>query len=242
MDEKSIYKHLMRINEALYRVTDLLPDQEPVKWMARKKAMEAFSLFAEDSPALFLASRMKKREEFTAAIHQLLDLLEFSSHNTFISHINFEVLSREYRLFLKETVSQQTIASATSDLAAAASSAEIEGIISLFPPRAEKAENMIGGANQDADLRQSSQSTINVRKEKEALSMQKEEELSTDERRKRIFSYILQKEKGITMQELLEIFKGSVNQRTLQRDLTALIERGRVKTNGVRRWRTYNVV
>lgn len=208
MDDQNIRKHFMRINEALYRVTDFLPDQEPVKWMARKKAMEAFSLFAEDSPALFLAARMKKREEFTAAIHQLLDLLEFASHNTFISQINFEVLSREYRLFLQEVVFQEESAAV-----------EIEGSGNLIPPQIEK---------------------VFVEKKRDILHQ--EEELSTEERRKRIFSYIVQKEKGITMQELLEIFKGSVNQRTLQRDLTALIERGRVKTNGVRRWRTYNVV
>lgn len=208
----------MRINEALYRVTDLLPDQEPVKWMARKKAMEALTLFMEDSPALFLASRMKKREEFTAAIHHLLDLLEFASHNTFISQINFDVLSREYRSFLEAAASQH-----------AAPPAEIDLTASLFVPRSPERQ-----------LRDEVE--LSLPKKKENAPLQKEEELSTEERRKRIFSYIIQKEKGITMQELLEIFKGSVNQRTIQRDLMALIERGRVTTSGARRWRMYSVV
>lgn len=219
MEEKNAQKHLMRINEALYRVTDLLPDQEPVKWMARKKAMEALTLFTEDSPALFLASRMKKREEFAAAIHHLLDLLEFASHNTFISQINFDVLSREYRSFLQEVVSAQSAAYAEHDLLKDFYPLPKQKILKEVAPP-------IGGAT----------SSMIEKEEK------KEEELSTEERRKRIFSYIIQKEKGITMQELLEIFKGSVNQRTIQRDLIALIERGRVKTSGARRWRMYSVV
>lgn len=219
MEEKKAQKHLMRINEALYRVTDLLPDQEPVKWMARKKAMEALALFAEDSPALFLATRMKKREEFSAAIHHLLDLLEFASHNTFISQINFDVLSREYRSFLEEAEASQH----------ATPPAEIDLTASLLAPRSPERQ-----------LRD--EVKLAPPQKKENIATQKEEELSTEERRKRIFSYIIQKEKGITMQELLEIFKGSVNQRTIQRDLMALIERGRVKTSGARRWRMYSVV
>lgn len=220
----------MRINEALYRVTDLLPDQEPVKWMARKKAMEALTLFVEDSPALFLALRMKKREEFAATIYHLLDLLEFASHNTFISQINFDVLSREYRSFLQEAAASRE----------ATPPAEIDLTASLFIPRSpeHQSRDEVGLA-----LR-SSQSEVGLAppQKKENVATQKEEELSTEERRKRIFSYIIQKEKGITMQELLEIFKGSVNQRTIQRDLMALIERGRVKTSGARRWRMYSVV
>ena len=214
MEEEKAHKHFMRINEALYRVTDILPDQEPIKWMMRKKAMEALTLFTEDSPALFLALRMKKREEFAVTIHHLLDLLEFASHNTFISQINFDVLSREYRALLQQTISQQT-----------ATPAEVDLTSGLLAPR---------------NVRE--QITPIASKKKENIVLQKEEELSTEERRKRIFSYLIQKEKGITMQELLEIFKGSVNQRTLQRDLTALIERGRVKTSGARRWRMYSVV
>lgn len=223
MEEKKAQKHLMRINEALYRVTDLLPDQEPVKWMARKKAMEALTFFMEDSPALFLAARMKKREEFSAAIHQLLDLLEFASHNTFISQINFDVLSREYRSFFQEAAaSQQAAVPVEINLS---NTQEIARVLPEQPKAIlpKKKENIISPALIQQDE-------------------QKEEELSTEERRKRIFSYIIQKEKGITMQELLEIFKGGVNQRTLQRDLTALIERGRVKTSGARRWRIYDVV
>ena len=224
MDEKKAQKHFLRINEALYRVTDLLPDQEPVKWMARKKAMEALTLFAEDSPSLFLASRMKKREEFVVAINHLLDLLEFASHNTFISQINFDVLSREYRSFLQEAAASQQ----------AAAPVEIDLPGSLLAQqnlaRPAELEERSGGE------------TGFVPSEREVIQDLQEEELSTEERRKRIFSYIIHKEKGITMQELLEIFKGSVNQRTLQRDLTALIERGRVKTSGARRWRKYGVV
>ena len=197
----------MRINEALYRVTDLLPDQEPVKWMARKKAMEALTLFAEDTSMLFPGLRMKKREEFAAAIHHLLDLLEFASHNTFISRINFEVLSREYRSLLKETEITEE-------------------------EKAEKLENRPAFI----ESRQAEERMV----QKSAII--KGEDLNTEERRKRVFSYIIQKEKGITMQELLEIFKGSVNQRTLQRDIMALIGRGRVKTSGARRWRMYSVV
>ncbi|MEK7480768.1 MAG: hypothetical protein AAB604_01550, partial [Patescibacteria group bacterium] len=234
MEEKKMQKHLLRINEALYRVTDLFADQEPVKWTLRKKAMEAFDLFSEDSPLLLLAARMKKREAFAGVLHQLLDLLEFASHNTFISRVNFEVLSREYRAFLQETHATQSATYQEENLF---------GDLSLFshqeesqnPPKISSLASPQGGS----PLLQKQKKNDIYKKE---TSPQVGAELTTEERRNHILSFMNQKEGGITMQELSKIFKGALHLRTLQRDLTELITQGKVKTEGERRWRRYSVV
>lgn len=226
MEEKKAQKHLLRINEALYRVTDLLDDQEPVKWTLRKKAMEAFDLFSEDSPALALAARMKKRDAFASVVHHLIDVLEFASHNTFISRINFEVLSREYRAFLQDARAMETAPQQEQNIVE-----ELLKISSLASPN-------LGGpaspAGRPVPLLKQKKSSI--------LKQETNAEMNTAQRRARILSFVTQNREGITMQELSKIFKGTLHLRTLQRDLTELIGQGKIRAEGERRWRRYSVV
>jgi hypothetical protein len=81
----SLTSRVQKITEALYRVTDLLPDKEPLKWVLRNNAIEIFdSLEAEKLDISSLISRICRFLE-----------LAFSS-TAFVSTINFEILRREY--------------------------------------------------------------------------------------------------------------------------------------------------
>ncbi|MBI5742212.1 MAG: hypothetical protein HZA25_00010 [Candidatus Niyogibacteria bacterium] len=95
-----------RITEALYRVTDLFSDEEPVKWLLRNDAVKIFSRLSalEDN---VLSARVKDIEGVSQVIGRILQSLELASSGAFISHINFEVLKREYSA-LKEFIGANT--------------------------------------------------------------------------------------------------------------------------------------
>lgn len=89
---------ITRITEALYRVTDLMPDQEPLKWSLRRRAIVLMNFFLGNSSDRVFKDNLQKRERAFSTLSELLGMLDVASSNTFISRINFEVLSREYRV------------------------------------------------------------------------------------------------------------------------------------------------
>ena len=95
--------HVKKITEALYRVTELFSDREPLKWALRNSAVELFDylLSAEDreiSDAGDLPSHQYIGGEglfkLVKKVSRILELA--SSSGSFVSSINFEVLRREY--------------------------------------------------------------------------------------------------------------------------------------------------
>lgn len=88
-----------RLTEAFYRVTDLFPDEEPIKWTLRKKAVEILekSLRLEREP---FHSQTEDLKALSGLIPDIINLLKLSCGGAFISRINFEVLAREYTNFL----------------------------------------------------------------------------------------------------------------------------------------------
>lgn len=84
-----------KITEALYRVTDLFPEQEPLKWLLRKEGVNILNnviVLESDSPH----ARVKGLETASQMIPRILCVLELASSGTLISNLNFEVLRREY--------------------------------------------------------------------------------------------------------------------------------------------------
>jgi hypothetical protein len=90
-----INDRVQRITSALYRVTEMFSDNEPVKWLLRKDAVEIFNKLSALERST-LNERVKDMESASKVIDHLLHSLELASSGTFISHINFEVLKREY--------------------------------------------------------------------------------------------------------------------------------------------------
>ncbi len=81
-----------KITEALYRVTNLLADKEPLKWQLRDNAIKFldFLMFSEDQ-------ELMGAENIFYSIRKISRLLQLAySSSAFVSSINFEVLRREY--------------------------------------------------------------------------------------------------------------------------------------------------
>ncbi|PIR70281.1 MAG: hypothetical protein COU46_02395 [Candidatus Niyogibacteria bacterium CG10_big_fil_rev_8_21_14_0_10_42_19] len=85
-----------KITEALYRVTDLFPKEEPLKWVLRKEGVDILNNFIKMEFST-LHERARIIDETTDKISEIFCLLELASAGTYISKINFEVLEREYK-------------------------------------------------------------------------------------------------------------------------------------------------
>ena len=91
---------IQKLTAALYRVTDLLSDKEPIKWTLRDKALNLHDDLVsvkntKDKDGL-LDTSLKN-------FAQIIKSLELVSVGVCVSNLNFEILKREY-LFLKNFI------------------------------------------------------------------------------------------------------------------------------------------
>jgi len=84
-----------KITNALYKVTDFLPDKEPLKWSLRASSVDILvnivSLKDKDSQGkvVFFA-------DIFESLNKVVHMLDLASVNGFIAGLNFEILKREY--------------------------------------------------------------------------------------------------------------------------------------------------
>jgi len=83
MDEKEqILDRFKKLTSALYRVTDLLSDKEPLKWTLRDKAIELYNNFLSDKKV---------------NMSDIINILDLFSSEYFIANLNYDILKKEYK-------------------------------------------------------------------------------------------------------------------------------------------------
>jgi len=230
----ALKEHVLRVTAALYRVTDMLKEEEPLKWSLRRSAMEAIDSCPDlsDTARLTLA---KSIGHCKGAVNSLQNKLLLAEAGGFISRINFEVLGREYALIREKLSRLETTPMGTP--------VSIEELASLpenipAPPR----------LSQNAELARSNQQPVNHKtQEKIAAPGKKTTDSSTSvalntsrilERQEQILRH-MQIGQWLGLHEVRSFFAEAVSGKTVQRDLMELYRQGVLKIEGRKRWRKY---
>lgn len=83
MDNREyIMDRIKKLTNALYRVTDLLSDKEPLKWILRDKAIDIYSNLINN-----------KNIDFS----MIISILDLFSQESSISNLNYDILKKEYK-------------------------------------------------------------------------------------------------------------------------------------------------
>lgn len=213
-----ITDRVQKITSALYRVTDLLSDKEPLKWTLREKAVTFF-----DS---IMSVRFLKDKEF--AIHESLNncahvikALELVSAGTCISNMNFDILRKEYsRLkdFLDgkkiDIISEQKLLPEffIADKKIRETKHEFDGVKNTMP---SVVSNPVSNAQED--------------------------QIDLMGRKGKILDFLKMSD-AKTVGEIHTMFNGVVSEKAIQRDLFDLVKRGKIITKGEKRWRKYEYI
>ncbi len=220
-----------KITEALYRVTDLMPDDEPLKWTLRKEAIMIFNSFLNADTR----SPHELTREFKVAsriIKKILSLTELASFGSFIARTNFDVLSREYNFILAFVQDDLNIDKTGSAIFGELKTANEDALISspYFNPRDDRKELNIednpgkgGGSNSSSAMRIEAHNDAGP--------------LHFSYRHAKILSLV--KEMGeVSIGDIYSHFS-DISAKTIQRDLISLVNRGIIGMNGDKRWRRY---
>ncbi len=204
---------VQKLTEALYRVTELFPDKEPLKWQLRNNAVEILD---------FLLSIENKEVFNTGNIFDLFRKMNYllqlaSSSSAFISNINFEVLRREYLILLEEINKMQVPKEITSpkDLLVISNG---QGVVS-------NGQMSISNGHSNGH--------------KENKENNKEQPILIKNREKQILA-IIKPSEWKTIREIA-VSLPNISVKNIQRGLLDMVEAGILRKEGDKRWRKYSL-
>jgi hypothetical protein len=212
---------VQRITAAVYRVSDLLPDKEPLKWQIREKAVFILSNFISFKTQKDI-QKIAYLEQTGVLIEELLVLLSLLFNNEGIystTGVNFSVLAEEYRI-IKKSLER-----------------EIRNYSVVESP------NKSTPFLPQLSIGQKSKSNRhnNGRKEKsDPPSLIKTTPKLNEVRKSKILN-IIKAKKEVSVGELSSVFT-QVSEKTIQRDLLEMVSSGVLKKQGDKRWRKYTLM
>ncbi|MDO8590420.1 MAG: DeoR family transcriptional regulator [bacterium] len=222
---------VQKITKAIYRVTDIMSDEEPLKWEIRRRAVNVFTALTSlrNKDCFEQIAGFEKSKYF---IEQVLAVCTLLSGDMSISSLNFEIIKEEYLvtkdLVVKEKKNNENLIKSVLT--------DNKGHLKLSKPELaktnevdkEKIENIgskvlnTNGQTNGQIIRKKTNVQNNVRNE---------------DRKKKIIDILKNKDKA-TAGELAGYFSG-YSEKTIQRDLLELVAQGLLKKSGDKRWRVY---
>lgn len=227
-----IFKKTERITAALYLVSGLLKDEEPLKWELRDKGIDLISSSFTASSAIPGDKNSIIQSLFTAAL-ETLSLLNVARISNLISEMNHRILVRE-----------------------------IDAIVAMLRDRlAQNAENagyvLSESFFHTPDLysfgfkTESRQQKLNILRKSgqishndQALSRLAESEGSSQakkSKRQEMILEVLRGQSNLTIKDFSKVIT-DCSEKTIQRELLELVEKGVIRKEGERRWSRYSLV
>lgn len=231
-----IFNKTNKISYAIYIVTDLIKDSEPLKWKLRQIATDAVSLknFIEEKSCLIFA------EKSLLEIESYVELCKFAN---IVSEMNADVVLREVRSVLNEIKERSkttfypqaitgdffNVPNFTPEVGPSLASRESVGdhkshkgqnVLYDFYDRNRSVSNSIGRSTQKPSTVQSTGETKGQRQD-QILKIIKEKKL-------------------VTIKDITDRVT-DCSEKTVQRILTSLVLEGVLKKTGERRWSKYSL-
>lgn len=104
-------ENIIKLTNALYKVTDLFPKEDPLKFAIRKEGLDVM-FFSNLVKGKSLASTPKEKEQYLDKVMSKIELIKtyfsIAKEQEWVAERNFEILEREYGV-LKDSLSLNVI-------------------------------------------------------------------------------------------------------------------------------------
>ncbi len=230
-----IFKKTEKVTAALYLVSGLLKDEEPIKWELRDKGIDLLSSSFSASNSLPGDKNAVIQSLFTAAL-ETLSLLNVAKISNLISDMNHRLLVNEI----------DNVVSLLRDRLA--ESAENAGYIlsesffktpDLFSTGFRLGNKTYSQKSSEYGKGQP-KSFSDLDHSKEGISKGHEGGNDKKVQRQEIIVSTLKSQSNLTIKDFAKVIK-DCSEKTIQRELIELVNRGIVKKDGERRWSRYSL-
>ena len=209
-----VFKKSQAIINGLYLVTNLFPENEPLKISLRSKAITIL----EDTLSLTAKNAGERKVILNRLVAKLLEIMvlsETSANAKLISPMNANIIKDELGNLIKVIEERQKDA----------------GIVlnqKLFGPSFNDGDRSLTAANSVRPTASSGEVKINPRIT-----------ISNGERERTILNFLKDKGEGISIKEIATALP-NLGDKTLQRELQRMVSAGLLKKEGERRWSRYS--
>lgn len=224
-----VYKKTEKLASAVYMVTSLFSESEPMKGTLRKKVSDLVS-FMVDFKESNDGGQQDVLYHTRIKVLEIVSFLEISFRGGLISEMNFNVLKQEF-INLLELLN-------TSPSSRSGFHSPISKTFFADEVDQEHLKNTLDQRNYHIISHQNQIGKI-VIDEQRARSMPFKKDFKKSNRQTIILD-LLKKKKELTIKDIAEVIK-NCSQKTIQRELNSFISVGVLKRTGVRRWSKYSL-
>lgn len=220
-DFQYIFKKTEKIVTAIYLISNFFSTDEPLKWSLRKESgnlLKSVVTFSRGSMSLM----EKNIHNINSCILELSSLFNLAYNSGFISNMNYDIVNYEISK-LAANVLEYSIKGTRSNT-------------SLFDEKYFHVHKDVSGDVKDSFKGQYKRQDNVLNKTKVNRPVIKKK-TSNSNRRDSILSVI--KEKGEVSVKDIAIVVSDVSEKTLQRELLAMVDEGIIIKKGERRWSRY---
>jgi hypothetical protein len=240
----SIYKKTEKLVTALYMITNFIKDNEPLKWQIRDNGISLMSLNISFS-TVSLSERKELLNEFHALALEIVSLARVAHHAGLVSEMNFTILAREFGNLVSmldkaenKEANEQTVILDPGffDMPTAALPTQTEAIAPVAPQEISK------GHFSRTSIPAKSTPSISHKPEYLPLKDLRDQAEKKDDKNSRqaAITKLLSKKSGLSIKDFAASISG-VSEKTIQRELLAMVASGVLKKEGERRWSTYSL-
>lgn len=226
-----ITDRIQKLTAALYRVTDLLSDKEPLKWTLRDKALNLYDDLVSVKNTKDKDSLLDNSIKNFA---QIIKSLELVSVGVCVSNLNFEILKREY-LFLKNFVEGKK-AEISYDSKILLELEKLGSATSTW-----KRSFQVEQSSARKEISEKSQANPAYSIEGGAFNGASPQEINPQSRKGKVLDF-LKTGSAKSVNEIALIFNGETSEKSIQRDLLDLVKIGKISAIGDKRWRKYQTI
>jgi hypothetical protein len=232
-----IFKKTEKITSALYLISGLLKDEEPLKWELRDKGMDLLSSSFTASSAVPGDKNSVIQSLFTAAF-ETISLLNVAHISHLISEMNHRILVREIDNVVRLLKDRLT---ASAENAGYVLSEQFFKTPDLFASGfSTKGQERTQDARRKTQDQYSQESSSNnnlksgTHSQGQIVTQQKK-----SQRQDQIIG-VLKGQSNLTIKDFSKVIT-DCSEKTIQRELLELVEKGIIKKEGERRWSTYSL-
>lgn len=251
-DKNFVFTHqkVKKLAAAVYMITNFFDDHEPIKWSLRSLSTDLLKKNIALTDTIF-ANSTATRESIREVILETVSLLEVASFAGLVSSMNVEVLKKEFTILLERmeligNPKNSTGASVTEQFFAVAEPKEHlvnnqKSIPSVYSAEAIPSAPIKDNSNVFYSTEQVSQHPdISDMENRMKLREFSPVAVKKNKRQSAIIN-LLKRKKEIMIKDVVGIIT-DCSEKTIQRELLALVDEGMLKKEGERRWTKYSLV
>lgn len=221
-----VFKKTEKISAAMYMVSELLKDSEPLKWELREKALILLTTSLSINSVEPVDKSSLVQTLFSTAL-ETLTLLNLALLSRLISNMNAEVLTREIEsvvMLLKDRLAEDTSRAGyvLSDMFFKTDDTLTQRLPISSNSSQVQSQAQIPQKDQNSKIRENKPKIIDKNS------------------RQSIIIDVLKKDSRLTVKDFTKVIK-DCSEKTIQRELLVLVEKGLVQKDGERRWSRYSL-